>query len=459
MAGGRGSRLIPLTCHRSKPAVPFGGRYRIIDFVLSNFVNSGYRHIYVLTQYMASSLIKHLNRNWHIAGFDEYLEVVPAQMRMGQFWYRGTADSVYQNINLLRDSRAEHIAVFGGDHIYKFNISAMENQHLESGADLTVAAIPVPVQEAHAFGIIDVDSSGRITGFLEKPENPPEIPGKPGFSLASMGNYFFRAKVLEDAVIEDAHDETSKHDFGRNVIPRLVEGGASVYAYDFGDNEIPGEPVEALPYWRDVGTVESYFQANMELRSRLPKLNLYNRQWPIHSAPRSYPPARFVRQLESAAATLDDSLICEGSIVDGATLRDVVLGYDCFVHAGSEVADSVILSGCDIGAGSVLNRVLLDKNCKVEPGAEIGVDPAADRKRFPFVTESGLVVLPKGTVVPAKGPVQHANDMDFLLRNDPDASRILESFEGDVATTEHGRHSFISAGPRYRRFAAEEVAD
>ena len=462
LAGGRGSRLIPLTCHRSKPAVPFGGRYRIIDFVLSNFLNSGYRQIYVLTQYMASSLIKHLSRNWRLSGFGEFIEVVPAQMRMGEFWYRGTADAVYQNINLLRDARSDHIAIFGGDHIYKFAVDQMEDLHLGKDADLTVAAIPVPQSEAHQFGIIDVDESGRIIGFLEKPEDPPAIPGRPGWSLCSMGNYLFRSSVLEQALIADAHDEGSRHDFGRNVIPALIAGGATVYAYDFGTNRVPGEPDGVAPYWRDVGTVESYFQANMDLRSRLPLLNVYNRGWPIRSAERAFPPARLVRDGdEGDVVAADDSLICEGSLVVSARLHDVMLGYDCFVHAGSNIEESVILSGCDIGRGSQLHRVLLDKNCKIDPGASIGQDPELDRQRFPFITENGLVVVPKGTTVPQSGPIQLAYDMEFLLRNDPDASRMLQEFSGEYEVSDVNRHSFVSAGPRYQRFsqAISELED
>src|SRR5689334_5126137 len=340
MAGGKGSRLGPLTIHRSKPGVPFAGRYRIIDFVLSNFVNSGYRRIYVLTQYMSSSLIKHLSRNWRLSGFGEYIEVVPAQMRLGEFWYRGTADAVYQNLNLVRDARAEHVAIFGGDHIYKMAVDQMEDQHRDRAADLTVAAFPVPTKEASAFGIIDVDERGRIIGFIEKPKNPPEMPGRPGWSLVSMGNYLFRREVLERVFADD--NKGPRHDFGKDVIPRLVADGARVFAYDFAQNKIPGEPEGAAPYWRDVGTIESYFTSNMELRARVPALDLYNRQWRIRSAQRDYPPARFVRAAEGArTAEVDDSLICEGSIVASATVREVVLSYDCFVHAGAEVRDSV----------------------------------------------------------------------------------------------------------------------
>jgi len=458
MAGGRGSRLGPLTLHRSKPAVPFAGRYRIIDFALSNFVNSGYRRIYLLTQYMSSSLIKHLNRNWRLSGFGEYIEVVPAQMRRGEFWYRGTADSVYQNLNLVRDARVNHVAVFGGDHVYKFAIDQMDAYHREMHADLTVAAFPVLRSEAKDFGIIACDASGRITGFLEKPADPPPMPGRPDWSLVSMGNYIFKAEVLQRVLSEDVGDVTSRHDFGKNIIPRLVAQGARVFIYDFAQNKIPGEPEGAAPYWRDVGTMESYFTSNMELRARVPALDLYNRRWRIRSAQRDYPPARFVRAGEGyPPAEVDDSLVCEGSIIASSKLHEVVLGYDCFVHAGAEVSDSIVLSGCDIGAGARLDRVLLDKNCKVEPGAVIGEDPAADRERFPFVSETGLVSFPKGTFIPAKGPVVLANDVAELIESDVELRDQLRP--GTYAVSMHARHSYDSVGPRYKRYGPGGTPD
>ncbi len=455
MAGGKGSRLTPLTCHRAKPSVPFGGRYRIIDFVLSNFVNSGYRQIYVLTQYMASSLIKHLSRNWRLSGLGEFIEVVPAQMRMGEFWYRGTADAVYQNLNLIRDARADNVAVFGGDHVYKFAIDQMEEQHLDRDAHLTVGAYPVPLEEAHRFGVMDVDETGRIIGFLEKPSKPPSIPGRPGWSLVSMGNYFFKTDTLLRVLEDDAADNESRHDFGFNIIPHLVGQGARVFTYDFGENHVPGEPEGAEPYWRDVGSVDSYYQANMDMRARLPTLNLYNRTWPIRTAQRDFPPARFVRATgRDVPIDVEDSLICEGSIVQSRLMREVMLGYDCFVHQATEIEESVILSGCDIGANAKLRRVMLDKNCQIEPGAEIGVNPEEDRKRFPFISEDGIVVVPKGTHIPAKGPIQLAHDIEFLLRKDPAAREALAQFEGTYEVSEDERHSHMSAGPRYRRYAA-----
>lgn len=452
MAGGKGSRLGPLTVHRSKPGVPFAGRYRIIDFVLSNFVNSGYRRIYVLTQYMSSSLIKHLNRNWRLSGFGEYIEVVPAQMRLGEFWYRGTADAVYQNLNLVRDARSAHVAVFGGDHVYKMAVDQMDRYHREQNADLTVAAFPVPTAEASAFGIIDVDISGRIIGFVEKPKDPPQMPGRPGWSLASMGNYIFKREVIESVLRDGSDSPTARHDFGRDIIPQMISEGAPVFAYDFAKNQIPGEPEDAVPYWRDVGTIDSYFTSNMELRARVPALDLYNRQWRIRSAQRDYPPARFVRAGEEFGyAEVDDSLICEGSIIASASVRETVLSYDCFVHAGAEVSDSVILSGCDIGKGAKLKRVLLDKNCKIEPGVVIGEDAAADRERFPFITESGIVVMPKGTIVPAKGPCVFANDVAELLGNEPELYAQMRP--GTFAVSTQNRHSYESAGPRFKKFA------
>jgi glucose-1-phosphate adenylyltransferase len=453
MAGGKGSRLGPLTVHRSKPGVPFAGRYRIIDFVLSNFVNSGYRRIYVLTQYMSSSLIKHLSRNWRLSGFGEYIEVVPAQMRLGEFWYRGTADAVYQNLNLVRDARADHVAVFGGDHVYKFDVAQMEQQHRDLAADLTVAAFPVPCAEASGFGIIDVDARGRIVGFIEKPKNPPEMPGRPGWSLVSMGNYLFRREVLERVL---GGGNGHGHDFGKDIIPRLVSEGARVFVYDFAQNRIPGEPEGIAPYWRDVGTIDSYFTANMEVRGRVPALDLYNRQWRIRSAQRDYPPARFVRAGENeAAAEVDDSLVCEGAILASAKVRESVIGYDCFVHADAVIEDSIILSGCDIGRGARLHRVLLDKNCKIEPGCVIGADEAADLERFPFRTESGIVIVPKGTLVPARGPMVLANDVAELLTNDPELSQQLRP--GSFVVSMQTRHSYESAGPRFKKFSGDIV--
>lgn len=457
MAGGKGSRLGSLTSHRAKPAVPFAGRYRIIDFVLSNFVNSGYRRIYVLTQYMASSLIKHLNRNWHLGGINEHIEIVPAQMRMGEHWYRGTADSVFQNLNLVRDSRSEHVAIFGGDHIYKFAIGQMEEEHKDNNADLTVAAFPVPIEEAHQFGVIQVDERGRILGFQEKPSDPTPMPNDPTHCLVSMGNYFFKANSLIEVLDQVTSNPDYSHDFGHDVIPQMVSQGMNVFIYNFGKNKIPGEPGDAKPYWRDVGTIESYFKANMEVRDPLPTINLYNRQWRIRTAQRDYPPARFVRHGFGPSADIVDSLVCEGSIVSSAVLHRVMLGYDCFIHSGCSIENGVIMSGCDIGAGCRLSSVLIDKNCSIAPETEIGVDPEADKKRFPFVSDTGIVVLPKGTHVPKEGPIEFAYDMGWLLRNDPATKDKMAPFEGQYVVSDKLRHSYNSAGPRYRRFGPNKM--
>ena len=452
LAGGKGSRLAPLTCHRAKPAVPFAGRYRIVDFVLSNVVNSGYRRVYVLTQFMATSLIKHISRNWHLNGIQEFIEIVPAQMRMGPSWYKGTADAVWQNVNLLHEAKTANVGIFSGDHIYKFAIDQMEEAHDACGADLTIAAWPVPIAEAHQFGVMEVDANGRLIGFEEKPKQPKPMPNDPTRALVSMGNYFFRRDVLIDVLTVDAEHEESAHDFGKDVIPRLLRGGAHIQVYDFGTNKVPGERDGTVPYWRDVGTIEAYFAANMEVRSSLPAVNLYNRQWRIRTAQRDYPPARLVRHSSQHATTSAiDSLICEGSIVSSSTLERVMLGYDSFVHPNCHLEDSLVLSGCDIGEGSRLRRVLLDKNCTIEAGTEIGWDTEADRERFPFVSESGIVVLPKGTVVPRSGPIRLAFDMAELMRRDPDTKAVMAGFEGRYDVTDRSRHSHQSSGPRYKR--------
>ena len=453
MAGGKGQRLAPLTSHRAKPAVPFGGRYRIIDFAISNLVNSGYRHIYVLTQYMAMSLIKHLNRTWHIARMGEFIEVAPAQMRRGQHWYTGTADAVYQNLNLISDAGPRHVAIFGGDHIYLMAVDQMEASHRERAADLTVAVFRVPRVEASAFGIVEVDARGRIIGFEEKPADPKSIPGEPDWSLVSMGNYLFRRQVLEAVLVADAQDEASKHDFGGDIIPRMVREGAAVFAYDFAENRIPGEDRREVPYWRDVGTIESLFQSNMDLRSPIPPIDLYNRRWPIRTTARHHPPARFVQDGPGGRlSSVQDSMVAEGVIVSSARILNVVAGYDCFFHAGSDVVDAVLLSGCDIGAGARLRRVLLDKNVRIAPGAVIGEDPRQDRLRFPFVSPTGIVVLPKGTRVPKSGPVEIASDMVELLEMDETTARSLRDWGGEFVRSPTNRHAEEPIGPRFSEY-------
>jgi glucose-1-phosphate adenylyltransferase len=450
MAGGRGQRLAPLTTHRAKPAVPFGGRYRIIDFALSNFVNSGYRHVYVLSQYMAMSLIKHLNRTWHIARLGEFIEVAPAQMRRGEHWYAGTADAVYQNLNLIRDARPAHVAVFGGDHIYTMAVDQMEAVHQARVADLTVAVFRVPRHEASAFGVVEVDATGRIIGFEEKPHDPKSIPGLPDWCLVSMGNYFFRSEVLVAVLEEDAALPDSKHDFGRDIIPKMIRDGASVQAYDFSDNRLPGDSPPTPPYWRDVGTIDSLFQANLDLRAPLPPIDLYNRAWPIRTTARHHPPARFVQDGSTGRRSeIQDSLVAEGVIVSSASLKNVVAGYYCFFHAESCVENAVLMSGCDVGAGARIRNTMLDKNVHVAPGTVIGEDPEEDRRRFPFVSDSGIVVLPKGTRVPRTGPIELASDMVELLALDASTAQLMKDWDQGYVKSGLNRNADAPMGPRY----------
>lgn len=442
LAGGKGSRLAPLTSHRAKPAAPFGGRYRIIDFVLSNFVNSGYYRIKVLTQYMASSLIIHLNRNWNFGSvLDQYVDPVPAQMRRGEHWYVGTADSVYQNLNLIQDEDADHVAVFGGDHIYKIAVDQMEEHHVAIDADLTIAAYPVPKEEAYAFGVIQVDETGRIIGFQEKPKvaDAMTIPGQPDTCLVSMGNYFFKRKILEEQLIIDAHELNSSHDFGKDIIPKMVKDGFRVFIYDFSTNKVPGEAPDAAPYWRDVGTLDSYFDANMDLRAVLPAFNLYNRSWPIRSAQYNLPPAKFVlagKQREFGQVV--DSLVCEGTIVSGAMLVNVVAGVDCYFHRFASIENSVLSGNCRIGRHCWIKNALFDHNVTVAEGTTIGYDQAEDLKRFAFSTPKGMIVLPKGTHVPRQGPIEIPEDMIAMLVQDPATADIMrERADTYVAVRRH----------------------
>ncbi len=393
LAGGKGTRLYPLTRERAKPAVPFGGKYRIIDFVLSNFINSGIYSVYVLTQFRSQSLLQHLSEGWQFAGLlkNQFVIPVPAQMRAGDTWYQGTADAIYQNINLVEQSDPHLVAIFGGDHIYRMNITSMIEFHAQKIADVTVAAIPVPKQHAVEFGVIEATDDGHILAFHEKNPDAPTMPGDRNQVYASMGNYVFSTRTLLRLLHEDAAQPDSSHDFGRDILPRLA-GKAEIYAYDFQTNRIPGEPPDAAPYWRDVGTIDAYYEASMDLRSVSPALNLYNREWPVRTTGYPDPPAKFTFDDENRRGQAIDSIVSGGCIMSGGMVKNSVLGRGVRVHSGAVVEDCVILDNCDIGRRARVRRAILDKNVRVPEDATIGCDLERDRAHH-HVTESGIVVV------------------------------------------------------------------
>jgi glucose-1-phosphate adenylyltransferase len=400
LAGGEGSRLRPLTNERAKPAVPFGGRYRLIDLVLSNFVNSGFYHINVLTQYKSDSLNRHISRGWRLSHqVDHYCEAVPAQQRTGKHWYQGSADAIYQNLNLLSDAEPVDVCVFGSDHIYKMDVSQMLDYHREKGAALTIAAIPVPLEEASDFGVIVVDEHGEVIGFEEKPESPRPMPGDPTRALVSMGNYIFRHEELVEHVVRDARDDASAHDFGRNVITDMVANPRRrVFAYDFSTNTIPGQPDTERGYWRDVGTIDSYWQASMDLVSIVPEFDLYNRRWPIRTHYQHYPPAKFVHDdpLSGRTGMAINSIVAEGGIVSGGVIRNSILFPQVRVNSYSIIEDSVIFDRAIIGRRARIRRAIIEKDVEIPQDMVIGYDLEHDRERF-FVSDDGVVVIAKGT--------------------------------------------------------------
>ena len=392
LAGGKGSRLLPLTKERSKPAVPFGGKYRIVDFVLSNLINSGIYSIYVLTQFKAQSLLQHLRDGWQFANLlkDQFIIPVPAQMRQGERWYEGTSDAIYQNIHLIELASPDLVAVFGADHIYHMDVTQMAAYHDEKGAKGTVAALPIPIEEAVRFGTIELDDDWRIIGFHEKVSNPPEIPGRPGWVLASMGNYLFDAEVLMTELRRDAANPDSGHDFGGDMLPEMI-GEFPIYAYDFLSNVVPGEAPDNRGYWRDIGTIEAYYEATMDLRSENPPLNLHNHRWPLRTAEYPVGPAQFATD-GNEKGTAVNSIICEGCRVLGAAVTDSVLGRRVVAERGAQVNDSIIMENALIGAGAKLRRVIIDKNAHIPAGTEIGFDIERDREHH-HVTKSGIVVV------------------------------------------------------------------
>ncbi len=397
LAGGEGKRLSPLTLDRAKPAVPFGGRYRIIDIVLSNFVNSGLSRIKVLTQYKSASLEEHIARNWRLAPIlDQFIEAIPAQQRTGKTWYRGSADAVWQCQHVINDERPELVCIFGADHVYKMDVRQMLAFHEASHADATVAAIPVPRETAMEYGIIEIGRGGRIVAFHEKVRNPPPVPGNENMCLASMGNYVFRPDVLLRELEEDEHLDDSRHDFGHDILPRLVRKGAAVFAYDFGTNAVPGEEGRDRGYWRDIGNIDAYWEAQMDLISIHPQFNLYNFRWPIRTGATHDPPAKFVFRDEAQARVgiATDSMVSHGCIISGGRIHRSVLGVGCRVNSFSEVEESVLFERVRVGRHAKIRRAIIDKDVEIPPGTIIGFDREADRERF-FVTEAGTVVIPK----------------------------------------------------------------
>ncbi|MCU1470708.1 MAG: glgC [Glaciihabitans sp.] len=401
LAGGEGKRLMPLTADRAKPAVPFGGGYRLIDFALSNLINSGLRQIVVLTQYKSHSLDRHVSQTWRLDGItSSYVASVPAQQRLGKRWFSGSADAILQSLNLLRDEKPDVVVVVGADHVYRMDFAQMIDAHIESGAGVTVAAIRQPISLADQFGIIELDADDptRIAAFHEKPKNAVGLADSPHEVLASMGNYIFDADILMDAVIRDGENADSNHDMGGDIVPDFVTRGEAA-VYDLNRNDVPGSTDRDKFYWRDVGTIESFFDAHQDLISALPIFNLYNREWPIFSQQLNSPPAKFVRDAKGNLGTTIDSIVSLGTLVSGGHLERSVIGSWCVVESGATIVDTVVFDRVRIGPNAVVRRAILDKDVVISEGATVGVDADADRARGFTVTESGITVVGKGVLV------------------------------------------------------------
>jgi glucose-1-phosphate adenylyltransferase len=406
LAGGEGRRLDPLTRERAKPAVPFGGRYRIIDFVLSNFANSGVVRMKVLVQYKSDSLNTHVQRAWRLTSLlNEYVEIVPAQMRYGPKWFEGSADAIYQNLNIITDEEPEHTFVFGADHVYRMDVRQMLAYHTDNEADLTVAAIPVPRAEAMDFGIIEMAADGRMIGFVEKPKPGTEktMPGDDTRCLASMGNYLFRTDALVQEIVRDAGDAASAHDFGKSIVTSM-HSRKRVFVYDFMNNRVPGQSEKERGYWRDVGSLDAYYQANMDLVDVDPIFSLYNFDWPIFTIRYNYPPAKFVfnNEKDRRVGHATDSLISEGCIVSGGHVHHSIVSPRVRVNSYSYVEGCILFEDVTVGRHCKIRRAIIDKHVDIPPGTVIGYDPEEDKARFQ-VTESGIVVIPKGMRIEPKG--------------------------------------------------------
>jgi len=398
MAGGKGERLLPLTKDRAKPAVPFGGIYRIIDFTLSNCINSGLRKIYLLTQYKSASLQRHIRLGWNIlpSELGQFIELLPAQQRVGDSWYQGTADAIYQNIYTLELDQPDDVLILAGDHIYKMNYYSMIDFNREQDASLTVGVVEVDKEKSAHLGIVEVDTQGRVVGFQEKPANPKTIPGKPDKVYASMGIYVFKLAVLESELQEDAKNRGSSHDFGKDIIPQMLKKGLKVCAYNFID-----ENKHEAQYWRDIGTIDAYYEANMDLVHATPTFNLYDRDWPTRTLQEQFPPAKTIHSGEEIAGRVGlvlDSLISSGCIVSGGKVQRSVLSPNVRVNSYSEVYDSILMEGVNVGRYAKIKRAIIDKDINIPQGVVIGYDLKEDKKRF-FVTESGIVVVAKGTEI------------------------------------------------------------
>lgn len=394
LAGGEGKRLLPLTRDRAKPAVPFGGKYRLIDFALSNLVNGGFRRIVVLTQYKSHSLNVHVARAWRLSSMlGNYVTSVPAQMRRGARWFLGSADALYQNLNILDDEQPDYVFVFGADHIYRMDPSQMLEAHLDTKAGATVSAIRVPVADAHQFGVIQRGETTKIESFLEKPDSPPPSPDDPDTALVSMGNYIFTTEFLLELLAENADDELSKHDVGGDLIPKAVAAGEA-HVYDFTTNLVPGVSERERAYWRDVGTLDSYYAANMDLVSVEPVFNLYNDYWPLYTSDEVAPPAKLVAVAEHGAGQVADTILSEGTVISGAYVRSSVLSPWVRIEPGASVENSVLMRNVVVGSGAVVRNAIVDKNVRIPPGSRIGVDLEEDARRF-TVSTGGIVVLAK----------------------------------------------------------------
>lgn len=400
MAGGQGERLRPLTNDRTKPAVPFGGHYRIIDFVLSNLVNSGLSRVIVLTQFKSDSLLRHLKQGWYLPPLlDQFIDAVPAQMRTGNHWYQGSADAVYQNLHHIHNRCADTVCIFGGDHIYRMNVQHMLDFHLREQAEATVAVIPCPLAEANLYGIVTADTSWRIVDFHEKPALPAPMPHDPGRALCSMGIYVFQSEILAEAVAHDASCPNSTHDFGRDIIPALFRN-RRVMAYNFADNPVPGQTREERGYWRDVGSIDSYWKASMDLVSVSPVFNLYNQAWPIHTARDTHPPAKFVFADEAGrrVGMATDSLVCDGVIISGGSVNRSILSPAVRINSFCQIDESILFDNVNVGRHSKIRRTIIDKDVAIPPRTSIGYDLEKDRKRFQ-VSPEGIVVIPKGATM------------------------------------------------------------